>query len=98
VISPDLVILAGANGVGKTTFARTNLADFVDQQSFLNADDIAREANPSDVAALQSKLRARCLSDAIGISNRGGRSVSKQRWRLDRSCDSSKMRNVPSTA
>jgi len=56
VTSPDLVILAGANGVGKTTFARANLTDYIDQQAFLNADDIARDVNPSDVesAALEA--------------------------------------------
>lgn len=43
------MVLAGANGVGKTTFARANLATFIDKRAFLNADDIAREANPSDV-------------------------------------------------
>lgn len=54
--SPDLVILAGANGVGKTTFARANLTDYIDQQAFLNADDIAMDVNPSDVgsAALEA--------------------------------------------
>lgn len=54
--SPDLVILAGANGVDKTTFARANLADYIDQQAFLNADDIAKDVNPSDIesAALEA--------------------------------------------
>ena len=49
---PELIILAGANGVGKTTFARANLSTFINQQAFLNADDIARTANPSDVEAV----------------------------------------------
>jgi predicted ABC-type ATPase len=52
VTSAELVILAGANGVGKTTYARSNLSSFIDQQAFLNADDIARAANPSDVEAV----------------------------------------------
>lgn len=39
-------------GVGKTTFARANLSAFINQQAFLNADDIARTANPSDVEAV----------------------------------------------
>jgi predicted ABC-type ATPase len=46
------MVLAGANGVGKTTFARANLSAFINQQAFLNADDIARTANPSDVEAV----------------------------------------------
>src|SRR5688500_17593512 len=46
------MVLAGANGVGKTTVARANLSTFINQQAFLNADDIARTANPSDVEAV----------------------------------------------
>ena len=48
---PELIILAGPNGVGKTTFAQRNLSSFVEQGAFLNADDIARDVNPSDVEA-----------------------------------------------
>ena len=36
------VILAGPHGVGKTTFAHANLADFIKTNAFLDADDIAR--------------------------------------------------------
>jgi predicted ABC-type ATPase len=35
-----------------TTFARANLSTFIKQQAFLNADDVARAANPSDVEAV----------------------------------------------
>jgi predicted ABC-type ATPase len=37
---PDLIIIAGANGVGKTTFARPYVAEL--GYDFLNADDIAK--------------------------------------------------------
>lgn len=37
---PELIIIAGANGVGKTTFARPYVAEF--GFDFLNADDIAK--------------------------------------------------------
>lgn len=37
---PDLIIIAGANGVGKTTFARPYVAEM--GFDFLNADDIAK--------------------------------------------------------
>lgn len=37
---PDLIIIAGANGVGKTTFARPYVAEY--GYDFLNADDIAK--------------------------------------------------------
>lgn len=49
---PYLVVLAGPNGVGKTTFAHANLADFIKTDAFLNADDIARGIRPNDVAAV----------------------------------------------
>jgi predicted ABC-type ATPase len=62
VTSPDLVILAGANGVGKTTFARANLTDYIDQQAFLNADDIARDVNPSDVESVALEAGREMLS------------------------------------
>lgn len=52
MIVPELVILAGPNGAGKTTFARSGLKSFIDQQAFLNADDMAHDANPSDVEAV----------------------------------------------
>ncbi|MCB0518614.1 MAG: AAA family ATPase [Lewinellaceae bacterium] len=37
---PDLIIIAGANGAGKTTFARPYVKEF--GYDFLNADDIAK--------------------------------------------------------
>jgi predicted ABC-type ATPase len=52
-------VLAGANGVGKTTFAHANLQAFVNQEAFLNADDIARQMDSSDVdsAAIEAGRR-----------------------------------------
>lgn len=49
---PYLIILAGPNGVGKTTFARANLVEFIRSGAFLNADDLARDMRPEDVAAV----------------------------------------------
>lgn len=50
---PDLIIIAGANGVGKTTFARPYVAEL--GYDFLNADDIAKklsdEGEPSPMVA-----------------------------------------------
>jgi len=62
VTAPELVLLAGANGVGKTTFARANLTAFIDQLAFLNADDIARDVNPSDVDAVAIEAGRRVLA------------------------------------
>ena len=47
---PRLYIIAGPNGSGKSTFAREFLADFDPPLPFVNADDIARELSPGDVA------------------------------------------------
>ena len=46
---PDIFILGGPNGAGKTTAAKVLLpARLFVARAFLNADEIAREANPSD--------------------------------------------------
>lgn len=42
----ELVIVAGANGSGKTTFAKKFLS--VTKYEFLNADEIAKSLNPKD--------------------------------------------------
>ena len=62
MIGPDLAILAGPNGVGKATFAQRNLRSFIDQGTFLNADDIARDVNPSDVEAVAIDAGRRMLN------------------------------------
>ena len=52
VSAPYLIVVAGPNGAGKTTFAKKNLKPFIEAHAFLNADEIAREDNPRDVAAV----------------------------------------------
>jgi predicted ABC-type ATPase len=47
---PRLYIIAGPNGSGKSTFARDFLAEFDPPLPFVNADDIARQLSPADVA------------------------------------------------
>lgn len=46
-----MVIIAGANGTGKTTFAKSYLE--TQNLPFLNADEIAKELNSSDVNKVQ---------------------------------------------
>jgi predicted ABC-type ATPase len=46
VKEPTVYIVAGANGAGKTTFAREFLPKFVDCREFLNADLIAAGLSP----------------------------------------------------
>ena len=43
---PTLYIIAGPNGVGKTTFADRYLPDEAKQLEFVNADLIARGLSP----------------------------------------------------
>jgi len=42
----ELYIIAGPNGVGKTTFARTFLPEYADCKNFINADLIAEGISP----------------------------------------------------
>jgi predicted ABC-type ATPase len=42
----DLYIIAGPNGVGKTTFAREFLPNYADCKNFVNADLIAQAMAP----------------------------------------------------
>ncbi len=46
--SKDIFILGGPNGAGKTTAARVLLPDFLRENEFLNADEIAREISPDN--------------------------------------------------
>lgn len=45
-VSPNLYIVAGPNGVGKTTFAREFLPNYADCRNFVNADLIAAGLSP----------------------------------------------------
>jgi len=45
-VSPNLYIIAGPNGVGKTTFAREFLPNYADCRNFVNADLIAQGISP----------------------------------------------------
>src|SRR5687767_7846765 len=47
---PHAIIIAGPNGVGKSTLAPRLMAEF-GIRTFLNADEIAKELNPDDPAA-----------------------------------------------
>ncbi|MBF0198410.1 MAG: zeta toxin family protein [Planctomycetes bacterium] len=49
--TPHTTIIAGPNGSGKTTFALKYLG--LEEQPFLNADEIAKELSPEDVSKVQ---------------------------------------------
>lgn len=58
----SLTIIAGGNGVGKTTFAHQFLLEHQDY-AFLNADEIAKEIGGSKISA--GKVFFKRLNDAI---------------------------------
>ncbi len=45
-MAPNVFMIGGANGAGKTTAALTLLPKYVDAYEFVNADEIARGLNP----------------------------------------------------
>ena len=55
-MKPNVYIIAGPNGVGKTTFAREFLPHFADCKNFINADLIAAGVSPfsPDAAAFRA--------------------------------------------
>jgi predicted ABC-type ATPase len=48
---PEIFIIAGCNGAGKTTAAYNLLPDVFDTTDFINADEIARGIDPHNVEA-----------------------------------------------
>lgn len=49
----EVIIIAGANGSGKTTFAKKLLTTL--NYKFLNADEIAKRLSPKDIKKLSKK-------------------------------------------
>lgn len=64
---PNLYIVAGANGAGKSTFARLFLPDYADCKEFVNADLIAAGLSPfnPDSLALEAGRLMLARIDAL---------------------------------
>lgn len=61
---PNLYIISGANGSGKTTTAKTILPYFLDVYEYVNADEIAKGISPfrpENVAIQAGKLMLKRL-------------------------------------
>ena len=58
--SPVLWLVAGANGVGKTTYARDHIQRYSGTKSFVNLDEIARGLSPFEPEA--ERIRAARIS------------------------------------
>ncbi len=65
---PELFIIAGCNGAGKTTAAYNLLPEVFDTTEFINADEIARGINPKNVDAAAfaaGKIMLQKIDDCI---------------------------------
>ncbi len=58
--APVLWLVAGANGVGKTTYARHHIVSYSGTKSFVNLDEVARGLSPFDPEA--ERVRAARVS------------------------------------
>lgn len=64
--APEAVLIAGANGAGKTTFAREFLHVRYPGASFLNADEIQREGGALSHPVAAGRELIRRLDDLVG--------------------------------
>ncbi|WP_266366875.1 zeta toxin family protein [Tellurirhabdus rosea] len=65
---PDLFIISGCNGAGKTTASYTVLPELLEVREFVNADEIARGLSPfqpEKVSIEAGKIMLRRMSDLI---------------------------------
>ena len=66
VFAPEAVLIAGANGAGKTTFAREFLHVRYPGASFLNADEIQREGGALSHPVAAGRELIRRLAGLVG--------------------------------
>ena len=70
-MSADLYIIAGPNGVGKTTFARKFLPYYAECRNFINADLIARGVAPFSPEAVAFRAGRMMLEEINHYVKRG---------------------------
>src|SRR5271165_623462 len=66
----DLYVIAGPNGVGKTTFAREFLPNYADCKNFVNADFIAQGMAPFSPETAAVRAGRMMLSEIRSFANR----------------------------
>ncbi len=66
----DLYIIAGPNGVGKTTFAREFLPNYADCKNFVNADLIAEAMAPFSPETAATRAGRMMLSEIRALAKR----------------------------
>lgn len=69
---PNLYIIAGCNGAGKTTASYTVLPEILHCKEFVNADEIARGLSPfqPEKAAIQAgKIMLKRIEELIELNN-----------------------------
>lgn len=75
----ELYIIAGPNGVGKTTFASTFLPKYADCQNFINADLIAQGMSPFSPEAAAVRAGRLMLSEIRFFHGVATTSLSRRR-------------------
>ena len=68
---PNLYIIAGPNGSGKTTFADTFLPTYTDCKNFVNADNIAKGLSPYSPRAAGLKAGRLVLKETRSYAGKG---------------------------
>ncbi len=70
-MAPNVYIIAGPNGIGKTTFAREFLPHFADCRTFVNADLIAEGVSPFSPEAAAFRAGRLMLGEISSLTKRG---------------------------
>lgn len=70
-MNPSVYIVAGPNGVGKTTFAREFLPRYANCRQFVNADLIAAGVSPFSPEAAAFRAGRLMLEEIERLANRG---------------------------